>query len=262
MKICLDIAYDGTNYVGWQLQPEQHVTVQGVVEKALAKLLGKPTRVMGASRTDTGVHALQQIAQFETDAVVPPEKYRLALRPFLPSDVVVTHSRQVPDDFWILKAVRSKTYRYIFHEANVAHPLFERTSWRVTGPLNLDAMNEAAATLAGEHDFACFQSVGSPREDTVRTLFHSAVSEQPCWEPMSMPAAADRGGRFLVYEVSGNGFLYNMVRSIAGTLKDVGAGRIAAGDMAEILASRDRTRASATAPAKGLTLVRIECGDS
>ena len=261
MHVRLDIAYDGTNYAGWQLQPDRP-TVQGVVEEALEKLIGQPTRIMGASRTDAGVHALQQIAQFETNATIPAEKYRLALLPYLPRDIVVTDSKEVAPDFWVLRSVTSKTYHYAFHEAAVAHPLLGRMAWRVTGPLDVNAMNDAAARLEGQHDFACFESTGSPRGTTVRTIFHSRVVEQPVWSPVAMPAAADEGGRFLVYEVSGDGFLYNMVRSIAGTLLDIGTGKIPSTEMSNILNSRDRTLASATAPAHGLTLARIETSES
>lgn len=261
MHVCLEIAYDGTNYVGWQLQPPEFATVQGVVEAALKKLLGKPTRVMGASRTDTGVHALQQIAQFQTDATIPAEKYRLALLPYLPPDVVVTNAWEVDADFWILNAVRSKTYRYIFHAAAVAHPLLNRAAWRVPRVVNVDAMKQAAVVLEGTHDFACFESTGSPRGSTVRTIFHSRVTVESAWAPLGMPAAADAGGQFIIYEVSGDGFLYNMVRSIAGTLRDIGVGRFEVDEMARIVESKDRTRASATAPACGLTLVRIELNE-
>ena len=262
MHVCLEIAYDGTNYVGWQLQPPPRPTVQGVVERALEKLIGQPTRVMGASRTDSGVHALQQIAQFETDATVPADKYRLALLPHLPSDVVVTNSWEVDADFWILRAVQSKTYRYAFQSAAVVNPLLSRMSWRVPVNIDLEAMNEAASRLEGAHDFACFESTGSPRGTTVRTISHSRVTEYAAWSPIAMPAAADGGGRFLIYEVTGDGFLYNMVRSIAGTLVDIGTGRFPPEEMSRIVASRDRTRASATAPARGLTLARIEIDET
>lgn len=258
MQVRLDIAYDGSNYAGWQLQPELP-TVQGAVEKALEKLIGQPTRVMGASRTDTGVHALQQIAQFRTEATIPAEKYRLALLPFLPADVVVTHSAELPDDFWILNSVQSKTYRYAFHLANVAHPLLNRFSWRVYPPLDIDAMQEAAAIIRGTHDFACFESTGSPRGSTVRTIFESTLTETPAWSPFAMPLAADAGGRFFIYEVRGDGFLYNMVRCIAGTLLAVGRGRVLPADLPRIIASKDRSLARETAPAHGLTLVRVEC---
>lgn len=262
MHVCLDIAYDGTNYAGWQLQPPSQPTVQGAVERALEKLIGEPTRVMGASRTDSGVHALQQIAQFETTSTIPADKYRLALLPYLPDDVVVTDSREVDPDFWILRAVKSKTYHYAFQSAVVAHPLLGRMAWRVPASVDLDAMNDAAARLEGTHDFACFESTGSPRGSTVRTIFRSRIYEQPVWRPVTMPAADDAAGRFLIYEVTGNGFLYNMVRSIAGTLRDIGVGRFPAEEMTRIMESRDRKRASATAPARGLTLARIELDES
>lgn len=258
MHVCLEIAYDGTNYMGWQLQPPERPTVQQAVERALEKLLGQPTRVMGASRTDSGVHALQQVAQFRTDATIPADKYRLALLPFLPADVVVTHSREVAPGFWILRAVQSKTYHYAFHSAAVAHPLLGRMSWRVPARMNLEAMNNAAQRLEGTHDFACFESTGSPRGSTVRTITRSRVIEHSTWSPLAMADAADGGGRFLIYEVSANGFLYNMVRSIAGTLVDVGSGKYDPEEMTRIVESRDRKRASATAPAKGLTLAKVD----
>lgn len=260
MQVRLDIAYDGTNYVGWQFQPDLP-TVQGVVEDALQTLIGKPTRVMGASRTDTGVHALQQIAQFRTDAQIPAEKYRLALLPFLPSDVVVTKSQPISDDYWILQEVTSKTYRYMFHVANVANPLLSRSTWRVYPPVDIEAMKLAAAAIAGTHDFSCFESSGSMRSDSVRTIYHSTLTAVDAWTPITMPAAADAGGQFLIYEVCGNGFLYNMVRSIAGTLLAVGRGRMSPAEIPQIIAAKDRSLARETAPAHGLTLTQIRVRD-
>ena len=256
-QLRLDLAYDGTAYAGWQVQPDVP-TVQGVVEAALAKLLKRPVRVLGASRTDAGVHALQQVCVFRAGDGPPPEKFRLALAPFLPGDVSVLRSCEVPDDFHPLRSVTRKTYRYLFHEANAAHPVLGRYAWRIAPPLDLDAMNAAAAVICGTHDFACFESTGSPRGSTVRTLFASAVAEVPAWPPFAVPHSADAGGRWLQYEVTGDGFLYNMVRAIAGTLADAGRGKLAPADVAKILASKDRTRAAATAPAKGLTLASIE----
>ena len=254
-QLRLDVAYDGTAYAGWQVQPDEP-TVQAAVEAALARLLKRPVRVLGASRTDSGVHALQQICCFRADDGPPADRFRLALAPFLPPDVVVTRSLEVPDDFHPLRSVVRKTYRYRFHIAAVGHPLLGRFAWRVAGPVDASAMDAAARVLEGRHDFACFESTGSPRGDTVRTIFESRMFDETPAIPM--PRAADGGGQWLTYEVTGNGFLYNMVRSIAGTLLDVGRGRIAVDDVAAILASRDRTQASATAPAQGLTLTAIE----
>lgn len=260
MQVRLDIAYDGTNYVGWQFQPDLP-TVQGVIEEALETLIGQPTRVMGASRTDTGVHALQQIAQFRTDAQIPADKYRLALLPFLPPDVVVTKSQPISDDYWILREVTSKTYRYIFHVANVANPLLSRSTWRVYPPVDVEAMKQAAAAIEGTHDFACFESSGSTRSDSIRTIYRSTLTVVDPWTPIAMPAATDAGGLFLVYEVCGSGFLYNMVRSIAGTLLAVGRGRLAPAEMTDIIAAKDRSLARETAPAHGLTLTQIRVRD-
>ena len=260
MRIRLDIAYDGTAWAGWQVQPRDP-TVQESVESALQKIYRRPVRVTGASRTDSGVHALHQVAHFDTqpgDPDVPPNKVRAAIQPWLPGSIAVLRSSLAPPDWHAIASVTSKRYRYLVHEALVPQPMYRRTAFRVRGPLDLDAMREGGEHLLGRHDFAALQTTGTPRKTTVRTILDVAVAEMPMW-PLVAPPAMDGHdpGRLIAIEVEGDGFLYNMVRTIAGTLLNVGKRKWPPRRVAEIVASRDRDQAGETAPAAGLWLVRI-----
>lgn len=248
----LTIAYDGTNYSGWQIQPDAE-TIEGILDRELSRILGEDIRVIGASRTDAGVHAEGAVAVFDTDSRIPGEKFSYALNQSLPDDIVIRGSKEVAPDFHPRKLDCKKTYRYsILHDVFPMPTDSRYTHW-VHYPLDYDEMMKAAPFFKGEHDFAGFCSAATDAESTVRTIYEVAVRRE-----LKAPVLRDDGrtyhGRIDIY-VTGNGFLYNMVRIIAGTLIDVGTGKIKSSDIPEIIDSKDRSRAGNTAPAKGLTLM-------
>lgn len=245
-RIRLVIAYDGTDYCGWQIQPNG-ITVEEVLNKALKRLTGEDIHVIGASRTDSGVHALGNVAVFDTTTSIPPERMSYALNQKLPEDIVVTRSEEVPLDWHPrYRDVVVKTYEYHIYNASVQNPLRRRTSTFISFPLDVDKMREGAEYLLGEHDFASFCNVRTNVEDTVRMVTDLHISSD---------------GPEIVIRITGNGFLYNMVRIIAGTLIRVGRGFYEPERVREILEARERTEAGVTAPPNGLVLVGIDYGE-
>jgi tRNA pseudouridine38-40 synthase len=249
----LVLAYDGTEFGGWQRQP-RGITVQGTLEAALGKIVGETVRVYGSGRTDAGVHALHQVANFKTGCRIPCRNLIKALNDLLPPTIRVKGADEVPHDFHARYHVRSKTYRYRILQAPVCSPFLWRFVYHYPFPLDVAPMAEAARQLEGEHDFTSFAgSEGhggsedeSEREPSrVRTIFRSSIIRRPATS-------------MLIYEVQGSGFLHHMVRNIVGTLIEVGRGKLSAADVPRILAARDRTRAGPTAPACGLCLVKVE----
>lgn len=241
-RIKLIIAYDGTKYCGWQLQPEK-LTVEAVINKGLSELLNENISVIGASRTDSGVHAKGNVAVFDTDSKIPADKICLALNQRLPEDIRVQSSEEVSPEFHPRRVKSRKTYEYRILNRRIAIPTERLYSNFVYYKLDVSAMQEAAKFLVGEHDYKSFCSVKTQVEDTVRTIYRLEVSQN---EDMIM------------ISVTGSGFLYNMVRIIAGTLLEVGRGAIPPEKLREILAGCDRSLAGPTAPAHGLTLIGIE----
>lgn len=242
MRVCLLVEYEGTNYAGWQRQ-DNAVAVQQVLEEAVRKLTGRAVTIIGAGRTDAGVHALGQCAHFDVDSAIPAQKMSFALNGLLPADIRVRASREAPGDFHARKSAKGKHYRYTVWNGIHDTALYRRTCAHVRYPLDVQAMCKAAAHIVGEHDFACFQAAGStPVKSTVRTLYQVSVQRQ---------------GERVVIDVKGNGFLYNMVRILTGTLLEVGRGRMPKEAVPAILAGKDRALAGPTAPAKGLTLVEV-----
>lgn len=242
MRIFIKIEYDGTDYSGWQIQPNQ-ATVQEQIEKAIFTLTGKKSSVTGSGRTDSGVHALGQIAHFDTESTIPADRFASALNQYLPKDIKVIESWQVEGDLHARFSAKKKTYQYKIYISKQARPLCERYFARVDYELDADKMNEASKRFIGEHDFACFLASGSEVKDTVRTIYNAQV---------------ERAENEITFTVCGNGFLYNMVRIMVGTLVKVGAGKLKIEEIDEILSSKSRERAGLTMPPQGLTLVSVE----
>ena len=240
-RIHLIVEYDGTAYAGWQRQANA-MTVQEKLERAILKLTGEELCVSGASRTDAGVHALGQSAHFDTESRIPADKFSFALNTMLPPDIRVTRSEEVPLEFHARFSTRGKRYRYLFHAAPHAGALTRNTHAHVIYPLDVEKMQIEAQDLVGTHDFAAFAASGSVVKDTVRTIYRAEV------------AAA---GSEIQLIVEGSGFLYNMVRIIAGTLIGVGSGKLEPGAFRRAIASGDRLDLGITAPAHGLTLMEV-----
>lgn len=257
----LTLAYDGAGFSGWQAQPGRR-TVQGELERAWLEITGETVRMNAAGRTDAGVHAAGQVASVESATVIPPESLVHALNSKLPEDVVVRLVELAPDGFHATHDAKFKRYRYTIYN-DPRRPVFRRGyAWHIPTPLNVAAMRAGGARMVGTHDFASFQSVGSERESTVRTIFAveiatarlpitsnpHALHSYPPTEPGTESDA------LVVIDVEGDGFLYNMVRTIAGTLVEVGRGKRPPEWVAEVIAARDRCAAGQTAPAHGLCM--------
>ena len=245
-RVALTIEYDGTAYAGWQRQ-DNALTVQQVVEEALIKLTGVPIRITGASRTDAGVHARGQVAHFDNPATIPPERYAYALAAFLPPDISVQDSVAVPDAFHARFGAVGKRYTYTIVSAPHAPALLRDRCWHVPYALEAEAMRAALQPLLGEHDFAAFCASGSDVHTTVRTVTAADVHQ---------------AHNAYTLDISGNGFLYNMVRIIAGTMMYVGQGKLATDALARMIAEKDRLRGGPTAPPQGLVLERVYYRDN
>ena len=241
-RIKLTIAYDGTNYCGWQVQPNG-ITVEEVLNKAIQKLTGEEILVIGASRTDSGVHALGNVAVFDTETTIPAEKIAMALNQRLPEDIVVMKSEEVPIDFHPRYCNCSKTYEYHIINTRIPNPMKRLTNYFVSYELDIEKMRQAASYLVGEHDFVSFCNVRTDVENTVRTITELDIITN---------------GNEITIRITGNGFLYNMVRIIVGTLIRVGRGFYEPEKVKEILEAKDRKAAGVTAPGHGLVLVKIE----
>lgn len=241
MKIKLTVAYDGTEYCGWQIQPNGK-TVQEALNIAVEKLTGEKTTVTGSGRTDAGVHAKGQVAHFETNANIPPEKFAKALNVFLPQDIRVYKSQKAVENFNACRSAKKKTYVYSAYQSEIVNPLKERYALRVDEGLNVNKMQSACKILEGKHDFKSFCSSGSSVQTTERILYKVAVSKK---------------GQDIKITVCGNGFLYNMVRIIAGTLIKIGYGKMTEEELKKMLLSGQRNLGGNTLPAKGLCLEKV-----
>ncbi len=245
----LTIAYDGTEYAGWQIQP-QRLTIQGMLERALVKITKQRVHVTGSGRTDSGVHAFAQVASLTIpNWNATAEALRAAVNTHLPPDIVVNACCDAPETFHAIRDCIGKRYRYQLQIQGTRHALEHRYRWHVKFPVDVDSMREAAKRLIGRQDFACFQATGSDRKTTVRTI-------QAC-EVLTEDSDPLHGIRCAI-EVEADGFLYNMVRNIVGTLVEVGRGKESVDWVTEVLASRNRDLAGPTAPPHGLFLKRVD----
>ena len=245
LKIIL--AYDGSEFSGWQVQPEK-ATIQGTLASAIGRVTGENVLPQGSGRTDAGVHALAQVATFTTKSPVPAENLAKALNDVLPASIRVLEASEMPMEFHARKSARVKTYRYRIYRNSICPPFLARYVWHYPYPLDEEAMVRAASLAIGEHDFTSFAAVDPERGrdhevSNVRRILSSA------WE---------RQGEELIYNVRGSGFLHHMVRNLVGTFILVGKGTLQPGDITRILLARDRSAAGATAPASGLCLVSVE----
>ena len=265
----LTLAYDGTEFSGWQVQPGEK-TIQGELQAALGRIIGESPLPQGSGRTDAGVHALSQVASFALQAPIPAENLVRALNRTLPPSIRILDAKTVPDSFHARHSAVAKTYQYrVFREA-ICPPFLARYALACAWPMDLDQLQKAAQLFEGEHDFLSFaatdpdltarrafdasevEATGGSRvpSSSIRRIFSSS------WEQQSSEA-----GKMLVYRVRGNGFLHHMVRNLVGTMLDVGRGRLKAVEIPEILAARSRAAAGPTAPACGLFLQSVEYGN-
>lgn len=239
--ILLIIEYDGTAYVGWQIQPNG-LAVQQVVESALAQILGSEVRIHSSGRTDAGVHARGMAAHFRTESRLPLQAFREGVNRFLPQDVVVRAVQEMPEDFHARFSAQGKWYRYTIYNGEVRSPLAARTAWHLRGKLDLPLLRQAAAALVGEHDFKAFRSSGCVAQTTVRQIYGVDVLAE---------------GPFVYLDFRGAGFLRNMVRMLVGTLVEIGQGRRPAADLDKLLCGTPGVSCGPTAPAHGLCLEEV-----
>jgi tRNA pseudouridine38-40 synthase len=264
-NIRLRLAYDGTGYVGWQVQPNG-TSVQSCLESAIEQLTGTTTRVTAAGRTDSGVHALGQVANFSTESQIPIDNIRSGLQHFLPEDIVVVEADEVADDFHSTYAALGKWYRYVIHNARPRHPFLGSYAWQYEAELDIAAMQQAARRLLGTHDFRAFETQHPNRASSVRTIHRLDVARHAQFSTWSLwpvdGEATDDSGPFVWIDIAADGFLYNMVRAITGTLVQVGRGRMTADELTGVLEEGTRDDAGETAPACGLYLMQVEYDES
>jgi tRNA pseudouridine38-40 synthase len=277
-NILLTLAYDGTNYLGWQVQPDG-VTVQQRVEEAVTALTGEQRRVLCAGRTDTGVHAVGQAASFRTRSRIPVGKFRAGLQSHLPEDIVVVDAKEVSLELHATFSTVRKQYRYVLHDGDVCLPFLRRYVQRSRVRLHAGRMHDAAQCLLGTHDFRCFEKQYPNKFSSVRTVFTATVRRESVWHPWQGAIMAGDSGAlaqesprhpgapwpheapdspFVVFDIVADGFLYNMVRAIVGTLTDVGRGKRPPEFLADVISSMDRRCAGMTAVPCGLYLMQVD----
>ena len=240
-RIRLIVEYEGSAYVGWQTQPNG-IAVQQKIEEAIENVTGVRSVLQGSGRTDSGVHALAQVAHFDTNVRMPADKFAFALNTYLPGDIRILYSDEAPETFHARFSAKRKYYRYTVQMGPHADVFTRRTALHVHAPLSFDGLQSTAAEYVGEHDFRAFMSAGSTMENTLRTIFSSEWTAE---------------GNYLHYDVCGSGFLYNMVRIMVGTMLEINSGRLPRDSVQKALSTADRSFAGATAPAHGLTLLRV-----
>lgn len=241
-NIKLTISYDGTEYSGWQIQKNGR-TIQGELERAVRKVFKKKHRVYGASRTDAGVHAKGQVAHFKTSSAIPVGRIAIALNSILPPNIAVIKAEESPKLFHARFDAAFKTYRYHIYNSRERDPFNERYSWRVPYRLNVPLMRKEGVSLLGRHNFKSFQAHDKIERNSICTIRKLTIRKK---------------ASSVTIDIEADGFAYNMVRNIAGTLVDIGRGYLAPGSMEKILEIKDRTKAGPTAPAKGLFLIKVK----
>ncbi len=242
-NVKLLIEYDGTNYLGWQVQPKGS-TIQGILEEKIRLLTKEPVRLFGSGRTDSGVHAFGQVAHFKTRSQMDVRTIQRALNSLLPPDIVIREVEAADEDFHARRHSKSKVYEYRILNRNLRSAFHREYAWYIPQKLNFTEMKKASQSLIGEHDFSAFRSVGSPTRTTVRRVIRAE------WK-------RGREG-FIRFEIEANGFLKQMVRAIVGTLVEVGKGKMDAAEFRKVLESKDRRNAGPTAPARGLFLKEVK----
>ena len=250
--IKLTIEYDGTRNAGWQIEPHR-LTVQGTIQEVLRRITGEEVDLIGASRTDAGVHARGQVAHFRTRSRMPIARMETSLNGLLPRDISIRKVTEAADGFHAQRGAKKKTYRYLIWNHRTRSALFKDRVWHIWTPLNLAAMRKGARFLVGRHDFSSFRASRSDTKTSVREIYSLEIKKIPPGPPFSKGG----GGDFVQVTITANGFLKYMVRNIVGTLVEVGRARRKADDMKWILKSKDRKKAGATAPASGLYLVGV-----
>ncbi len=243
-RVKLTVAYDGTAYAGWQVQPGER-TIQSAMEEALARILQEPVRLRAAGRTDAGVHAREQAADFADSGKRDMETIVRGGNALLPGDIRILSAEEVSESFDARRHAAEKEYRYFLQLSRVASPFLSRYAWHIESPVDVDAVREALSPLVGEHDFTSFRGQGCTARTAVRTVFRAGVARH------------DAAPGLHSIDIAGNGFLRHMVRNIVGTAVDAGKGKHPPERVAEILAARDRSEAGVTAPAHGLFLWRV-----
>ncbi len=244
-NIKLIIEYDGTNYAGWQIQVRKHRTIQGTIERAINKIIHEKVKLTGSGRTDSGVHAKAQVANFKTDSGISVEKLRMALNAVLPDDVSVIKTEEVGLGFHSRFSAKTKVYRYVMLNRPSKPAILRGTVYFCHYPLNLRLMRKEAGSLLGRHNFKSFQAADKKERDAVKTIKSLKIT---------------RNSDFIYIDIEADGFLYNMVRNIAGTLIEIGRGKLPEGSMRKIIPARNRMLAGPTLPAKGLCLLEVKYG--
>lgn len=242
-NIKLIIEYDGKEFNGWQRQPKQ-LNIQGTIEEAIGRITGEKIELMASGRTDAGVHALGQVANFKTESTIPIDKFAIAINTNLKKSIRIIQAEEVDEKFHSRLTCKRKTYRYIIDCSKQGSAIYRNLETHIPSELTISKMQEAAKYMEGEHDFKAFKASGTSSKSSVRTIYQIQV----------IPKENQR----IWIEVTGNGFLYNMVRIIAGTLVEVGEGKKQPEEIKEIIASKDRTQAGKTLPPQGLYLVNVE----
>lgn len=265
-NIMLTLAYDGTAYCGWQIQPNGN-SIQARIESAVEKLTGVRANVLCAGRTDAGVHALGQVASFRTDSTIAATQFRRGIQRFLPDDIVVVRAQEVPMEFHATYSAVRKRYRYLIFDGPVMPPFLRTLAYRPRRSLNVARMGEAIPDLLGTYDFRCFETHYPNKATSVRTILDASIARHRQWEfwsadhnwrPLDARPHEDERAPFICFEIMADGFLYNMVRAIVGTLLRIGTGQRPPEYLREAIISLDRSMAGSTAQPQGLYLVKVD----